>query len=92
MNKRLIVKLAGSVLLVEAALLFVPLIISLVMHGNDWSAFALSIAITLAIGSGLFVIVSQLCLSGTRATIMALCSVGITLIGLPVYHAVKRKR
>ena len=53
MNKRLIVKLAGSVLLVEAALLFVPLIISLVMHGNDWSAFALSIAITLAIGSGL---------------------------------------
>ena len=46
----------------------------------------------LAIGSGLFVIVSQLCLSGTRATTMALCSVGITLIGLPVYHAVKRKR
>ena len=45
----------------------------------------------LAIVSGLFVIVSQLFLSGTRATIMALCSVGITLIGLPVYYAVKKR-
>ena len=46
----------------------------------------------LAIGSGLFVIVSQLCLSGTRATVMALCSLAITLVGLPVYYAVKKKR
>ena len=53
MNKRLIVKLAGSVLLVEAALLFVPLFISLIMRDGDWSAFALSIAISLAIGSAL---------------------------------------
>ena len=53
MNKRLIVKLAGSVLLVEAALLFAPLIISLIMRDGDWSAFALSIAISLAIGSAL---------------------------------------
>ena len=44
----------------------------------------------LAIASGLFVIVSQLFLSGTRSTVMALCSVGITLVGLPVYYAVKR--
>ena len=53
MNKRLIVKLAGSVLLVEAALLFVPLIISLIMRDGGWSVFALSIAISLAIGSGM---------------------------------------
>ncbi|MBR1559055.1 MAG: amino acid permease [Clostridia bacterium] len=46
----------------------------------------------LAILSGLFVIFSQLFLSGTRATIMALCSVGITLVGLPVYYAAKKKR
>ena len=46
----------------------------------------------LAIVSGLFVVVSQLFLSGQRAAIMALCSVGITLAGLPVYYAVKRKR
>ena len=45
----------------------------------------------LAIFSGLFVIVSQLCLSGPRATIMALCSAAITLLGLPVYHAVKKQ-
>ena len=45
----------------------------------------------LAIASGLFVIFSQLFLSGSRATIMALCSVGITLVGLPVYYAVRRR-
>lgn len=44
----------------------------------------------LAIASGLYVIVSQLALSGTRATVMSLCSIGITLVGLPVYLAVKK--
>ena len=44
----------------------------------------------LAIASGLYVIVSQMFLSGTRATIMSLASIGITLIGLPVYLAVKK--
>ena len=44
----------------------------------------------LAIASGLYVIVSQLFLSGTKATIMSLASIGITLIGLPVYLAVKK--
>lgn len=45
----------------------------------------------LAIISGLYVIVSQLFLSGTKATIMSLCSIGITLLGLPVYLLVKKK-
>ena len=45
----------------------------------------------LAIASGLYVIVSQLFLSGSKATIMSLASIGITLIGLPVYLAVKKK-
>ncbi|MBQ8953197.1 MAG: TrkH family potassium uptake protein [Clostridia bacterium] len=53
MNKRLILKLAGSVLLVEAALLFAPLFIALIMREGDWSAFALTIAVTLAAGSAL---------------------------------------
>ena len=44
----------------------------------------------LSILSGLYVIVSQLFLSGMRATIMSLASIGITLIGLPVYMAVKK--
>lgn len=44
----------------------------------------------LAILSGAYVIVSQLFLSGQGALIMSLASVGITLVGLPVYYAVKR--
>ena len=45
----------------------------------------------LAILSGLYVMVSQLFLSGTRATVMCLCRVGITLLGLPVYALAKKK-
>ena len=45
----------------------------------------------LAIASGLYVVMSQLFLSGMRATIMSLCSIGITLLGLPVYLLVKKK-
>ena len=44
----------------------------------------------LAILSGLYVIVSQLFMSGTRALIMSLCSIAITLIGLPVYLLVQK--
>ena len=44
----------------------------------------------LAIASGLYVVASQLFLSGMDATIMSLCSVVITLIGLPVYMGVKK--
>lgn len=46
----------------------------------------------LAIFSGLFVIFSQIFLSGTRARIMAVCSVVITIVGLPIYYAVRRRR
>ena len=46
----------------------------------------------LAIASGLYVIVSQLFLSGTGALLMSIASIAITLIGLPVYHFVKRNR
>ena len=45
----------------------------------------------LAIASGLYVVVSQLFLSGSKATIMSLCSIAITLIGLPVYLVVKKR-
>ena len=46
----------------------------------------------LAILSGLYVMASQLFMSGHRAMIMSLCSVGITLLGLPVYAAVKKTK
>ena len=45
----------------------------------------------LAILSGLYVVVSQLFLSGPRAQLMSLASVAITLVGLPVYMAVKKR-
>ena len=51
MNKRLILKLSGSVMLVEGALLFVPLIVSLALRGGDWTAFALTIAIAVVLGA-----------------------------------------
>ena len=44
----------------------------------------------LAILSGLFVIASQLLFSGPRALIMSLCSIAITLTGLPVYYAMRK--
>ena len=46
----------------------------------------------LAIASGVYVVASQLFFSGTRATVMSLVSVGITLLGLPVYLAVKKRK
>lgn len=46
----------------------------------------------LAIGSGLYVVLSQLLLSGSGGRIMALASVAITLIGLPVYLAVQKAK
>lgn len=45
----------------------------------------------IAIASGLYVIISQLFLSGMKATLMSVASIAITLIGLPVYLAVKKK-
>ena len=46
----------------------------------------------LAIASGAFVVFSQLFLSGSRGRIMALASVAITLVGLPVYLLVQKKK
>ena len=44
----------------------------------------------LAVLSGAYVIFSQLFLSGTSARILAFMSIGVTLIGLPVYLIVKK--
>ena len=46
----------------------------------------------LAIISGLYVIFSQIFLSGHSARMMSLCSIVFTLAGLPVYRLVKRWR
>jgi APA family basic amino acid/polyamine antiporter len=45
----------------------------------------------LAIVSGLYVVFSQLFLSGMQTTIISLASIGITLLGLPVYLITKKK-
>ena len=44
----------------------------------------------LAIVSGLYVIASQLFMSGINTTIRSFISIGITLIGLPVYLLSRR--
>ena len=46
----------------------------------------------LAIVSGLYVVVSQLFLSGMRATVLSLYSIVVTLLGLPVYMIAKKMR
>ncbi len=46
----------------------------------------------LAIASGLYVIASQLFLSGQRGLVMSLFSVIITLAGLPFYFAMRRQK
>lgn len=46
----------------------------------------------LAILSGLYVVLSQLFLAGSRGRLMSLASVGITLIGLPIYLIVKHSK
>ena len=43
-----------------------------------------------SIAGGLFVVVSQLLLSGLTNTMISLGGVVITLIGLPVYNAVQK--
>ncbi len=45
----------------------------------------------LAILSGVYVVISQLFLSGTKATLLSLGSIAITLVGLPVYLLVKKR-
>ncbi len=45
----------------------------------------------LAIASGIYVMVSQLFMSGTAVTVRSLASIAVTLIGLPIYMAVKKK-
>jgi len=51
MNKRLILKLIGSVLLVEGTLMLAPVAVSLLMGGGDLSALLISAGITLLVGA-----------------------------------------
>lgn len=53
MNKRLTFKLIGNVLLIEAVLLVISLIVSLLTGGSDAMAFVVSAAITAAAGGAL---------------------------------------
>ena len=56
MNKRLTFKLIGKVLLVEAALMLVPLAVSLILGGGDAVAMLISMLVTGAVGGGLALI------------------------------------
>ena len=56
MNKRLTFKLIGKVLLVEAALMLVPLAVSLILGGGDAVDMLISMLVTGAVGGGLALI------------------------------------
>lgn len=45
----------------------------------------------LAIASGVYVVISQMFFSGTRAQLLSLGSIAITLLGLPVYTLVRKR-
>ncbi len=45
----------------------------------------------LAILSGVYVVISQLLLNGTKNTLLSMGSIAITLLGLPVYLVVKKR-
>ena len=53
MNKRLTLRLVGSVLNIEALLMLVPCVVSLLTGGDDTAAILIALAITLAVGMGL---------------------------------------
>ncbi|HIW20594.1 MAG TPA: amino acid permease [Candidatus Dorea intestinavium] len=46
----------------------------------------------LAIISGIYVVLNQIFMAGLRATILSLLSIGLTLVGLPVYYYLLRKK
>lgn len=56
MNKRLTFKLIGKVLLVEAALMLVPLAVSLILGGGDAMSMLISMLVTAVIGGGMALI------------------------------------
>ena len=45
----------------------------------------------IAILGGLFVVVDQLFLAGVKSTVMSLCGVVVTLLGLPIYNHMMKK-
>ncbi len=45
----------------------------------------------IAIGSGVFVIINQLCLAGLKATVMSLGSIAVMAAGLIVYEGMRRR-
>ena len=56
MNKRLVLKLVGTVMLVEAILLLLPLGVSLLCHSGDHMAFVAAIAVSGIVGGALHLI------------------------------------
>ena len=44
MNKKLILKVIGLIMMIEAALLVVPLLLALFYHEHDWVYFLITIA------------------------------------------------
>ena len=56
MNRRLILKIIGLIMLIEAALMVLPIIVALIYHEPQWKSFAMTAIVAAVVGLGLYMI------------------------------------
>lgn len=54
MNYRLLCKIIGVILLIEAVFMILPVIVAIICHEPDWKAFLLTLVISAAVGAAFF--------------------------------------
>lgn len=54
MNYRLLCKIIGVILLIEAVFMMLPVIVAIICHEPDWKAFLFTLVISAAVGAALF--------------------------------------
>lgn len=54
MNYRLLCKIIGVILLIEAVFMMLPVIVAIICHEPDWKAFLFTLVISAAVGTALF--------------------------------------
>ena len=88
MNRKLIIRIVGLILCIEALCLVPPLAVSLIAHGTDTRAFSYSITVCLAAGALLAMVKPERTRLQTRDgfVAVALCWIALSLFGaLPYY-------
>ena len=54
MNYRLLCKIIGGILVIEAVFMLLPVIVAVICHEPDWKAFLVTLIASAAVGAGLF--------------------------------------